>query len=258
MKNIFLSGFIGLLLFSACQQKKEQGEWKLVWEENFNEQKLDTTIWSMIPRGGGWATYMASYPELYQFTDTTIRLMAVRNTEHPEDTATYLTGGIWSRYKKEFKFGRIEIRAKLQSAQGYWPAIWMCPDPIPYPYGGEIDIMEHLNHDDFVYQTSHTHYTINLQRNDPPKYATASINKDDYNIYAVEMYPDSLVYFTNGKRSICYPKVNNGKDGQFPFAYDPFHLRMDSQLGGSWVGPIDSTQLPVYMEIDWVRYYVKE
>lgn len=81
MKNIFLSGFIGLLLFSACQQKKEQGEWKLVWEENFNEQKLDTTIWSMIPRGGGWATYMASYPELYQFTDTTIRLMAVRNTE---------------------------------------------------------------------------------------------------------------------------------------------------------------------------------
>uniref|UniRef100_UPI00402A454F hypothetical protein n=1 Tax=Phocaeicola coprophilus TaxID=387090 RepID=UPI00402A454F len=80
MKNIFLSGFIGLLLFSACQQKKEQGEWKLVWEENFNEQKLDTTIWSMIPRGGGWATYMASYPELYQFTDTTIRLMAVRNT----------------------------------------------------------------------------------------------------------------------------------------------------------------------------------
>lgn len=131
----------------------------------------------------------------------------------------------------------------------------MCPDPIPYPYGGEIDIMEHLNYDDFVYQTSHSYYTINLERNDPPKYATAPIDKEGFNVYAVEMYPDSLVYFTNGQRSICYPKVNDGKDGQFPFAYDPFHLRLDSQLGGSWVGPIDPEQLPVYMEIDWVRYY---
>lgn len=254
---IFL--ILPLIAVSCVNNKKVESEWTLTWEENFNSNKLDTAVWSIIPRGkAGWAVYMSDYPELYQFTDSTIRLMAIKNTTHPEDTAKYLTGGIWTRYKKEFKFGRIEVRARVQSAQGYWPAIWMCPDPIPYPYGGEIDIMEHLNHDDFVYQTSHSYYTINLQRNDPPKFATAPIDKNDFNIYAVEMYPDSLVYYTNGKRSICYPKVNGGKDGQFPFAYDPFHLRIDSQLGGSWVGPIEPEQLPVYMEIDWVRYYEKK
>lgn len=255
-KRIFIFCFFGLVscIFQSCCQKEES--WELVWEENFNSGRLDTTVWSAIPRGKSpWDTHMAPYEELYQFTDSTIRLMAVCNTDHPEDPSAYLTGGIWSRYKKEFKFGRIEIRAKMTCAQGFWPALWMCPDPIPYPYGGEIDIMEHLNFDDSVYQTSHSHYTIHLKRKDPPKYAMAPINRDCFNVYAVEMYPDSLVYFTNGRRSICYPKVNGGKDGQFPFAYDPFHLRMDAQLGGDWVGEIDPTQLPAYLEIDWVRYY---
>ena len=154
MKQIYYGLFVLTLLVCVSCQKTPR--WVLTWEENFNAGQLDTTIWSVIPRGGGWATYMAPYEELYQWTDSTIRLMAVRNTRHPEDTAAYLTGGIWSRYKKEFKFGRVEIRAKVKCAQGYWPAIWMCPDPIPYPYGGEIDIMEHLNYDDFVYQTSHS------------------------------------------------------------------------------------------------------
>ena len=139
MKQIYYGLFVLTLLVCVSCQKTPR--WVLTWEENFNAGQLDTTIWSVIPRGGGWATYMAPYEELYQWTDSTIRLMAVRNTRHPEDTAAYLTGGIWSRYKKEFKFGRVEIRAKVKCAQGYWPAIWMCPDPIPYPYGGEIDIM---------------------------------------------------------------------------------------------------------------------
>lgn len=237
---------------------RPQQEWRLVWEEGFNGHELDSAVWSAIPRGKSpWDAYMAPYKELYAFTDSTIQLMAIRNTAYPSDTATYLTGGIWSRYKKEFRFGRLEIRARIKPAKGFWPAVWMCPDPIPYPYGGEIDIMEHLNHDTLVYQTSHSYYTIHLERTEPPKSATAPIDRDGFNVYAVEMYPDSLVYYTNGKRSICYPKINGGKDGQFPFAYDPFHLRLDSQLGGSWVGDIDPEQLPAYLEIDWVRYYQK-
>ena len=260
MKKLFYSvALLGTMCLTGCQPKQHEPQWTLTWEDNFNSGKLDTTVWSRIPRNGAdWGRHMASYDELFQFTDSTLQLMAIRNDNHPEDTVPFLTGGIWTRYKKEFKFGRIEVRARVQSAKGFWPAIWMCPDPIPYPYGGEIDIMEHLNQDKFVYQTSHTHYTINLGRNDPPKFATAPIDKDGFNTYAVEMYPDSLVYYTNGKRSICYPKVNGGKDGQFPFAYDPFHLRIDSQLGGGWVGPVDPAQLPVYMEVDWVRYYEKK
>lgn len=254
-KNLWMAAWACCVL-TACHVSPQ---WQLTWEDDFNAGELDTTVWSKIPRGGSdWDRHMADYPDLYRMTDSTLVLYARANRSHPADSAPYLTGGVWSRYKKEFKFGRVEVRARFSSAQGFWPAIWMCPDPIPYPYGGEIDIMEHLNYDAFVYQTSHSHYTVNLKRNTPPKYTTAPVRQDEFNTYAVEMYPDSLVYYTNGKRTICYPKVNGGRDGQFPFAYDPFHLRMDCQLGGSWVGKVAADQLPAWMEIDWVRYYERK
>lgn len=254
---IFLALIAFFSIIFLLTKQKSQDKWELVWEENFDEAALDTTIWSKIPRGGGWAMHMSDLEELYQLKDGCIYLGAIENKTLPNDTAKYLTGGIWSRYKKEFSFGKVEVRAKFTSAKGFWPAIWMIADPIPYPYGGEIDIMEHLNHDDFVYQTTHSYYTINLKKDTPKKYTTAKINKDEFNTYAVEMYKDSLVYSVNGVNTITYPKVNGGKDGQFPFAYDPFHLRLDAQLSGSWVGPVDPKELPASLVIDWVRYYKK-
>ena len=88
-----LAIFLVCATFVSCTTPQQNSQWKLTWEENFNDGKLDTTIWSTIPRGGGWAAYLADYPELYQFTDSTIQLMAIKNTNHPEDTARYLTGG---------------------------------------------------------------------------------------------------------------------------------------------------------------------
>lgn len=262
MKNkltLLILLFISAHLVGFTTIHKNPRKWSLVWQEEFNGNKLDTTIWSRIPRGGAdWNNYMSLHEELVEVKDGCVILKGVKNESHPEDTATYLTGGIWTVNKKGFQNGRIEIRAKFNSAQGYWPAIWMVPAPIPYPYGGEIDIMEHLNHDPHVYQTAHSHYTINLKKEEPKRFTTATIDPEAYNTYAVELYNDSIVYYTNGQRTLCYPKVNNGKDGQFPFAYDPFYLYLDSQLGGNWVGPVDAKQLPVEMTIDWVRFYQKE
>ena len=127
-----------------------------------------------------------------------------------------------------------------------------------WPDGGEIDIMERLNYDTIAYQTVHSHYITTLGiKNNPPHYSTASIHPDDFNVYAVEMYPDSLVFFINEKRNFCYPRIETDKEGQFPFD-KPFYLLIDQQLGGSWVGSVSMEDLPVEMEIDWVRFYQKQ
>lgn len=68
------------------------------------------------------------------------------------------------------------------------------------------------------------------------------------------MYPDSIVFTINGHPTLTYPKIDGGKDGQFPF-YIPQYLLIDMQLGGQWVGQVDPADLPVEMEIDWVKYY---
>ena len=107
------------------------------------------------------------------------------------------------------------------------------------------------------YQTIHTAYTIERKQTRNPRHGSkGTINPDDYNVYAVEMYPDSLVFFINENRTFTYPRIDTGEGDelQFPFK-KPYYLLIDMQLDGGWVGPVDTLDLPVEMVVDWVRYY---
>ena len=86
---------------------------------------------------------------------------------------------------------------------------------------------------------------------------TAPLDPDGYNIYGVELYPDSLVFSVNRQRIFAYPQIETDQPGQYPFDR-PFYLLIDMQLGGNWVGKVNPEDLPVKMEIDWVRFYKKQ
>ena len=78
--------------------------------------------------------------------------------------------------------------------------------------------MERLNNDTIAYQTVHSAYTYTLGIKDNPKQGGIGfINRDDYNVYSVEMYQDSLVFFINETRTFAYPRIETDKEGQFPF-----------------------------------------
>ena len=254
------------MLISYClsAQKNHAKKWKLAWSEEFNGNSLDTLLWSKVPRGDAdWKRHMSDNDELYAVKDGNLMLWGVNNNIDKSDTMPYLTGGVRCVGKHSFGNGRIEIRAKFDCANGFWPAIWMLPDVVPpvWPKGGEIDIMEHLNHDAIVYQTVHSAYTQKV--NDVQGHyivhsATAIINPDDYNVYAMEKYDDSIVFFVNNERIYCYEKQNINGEDQFPFSGFEFYLILSAQLGGSWVGKIDLAQLPVVLCIDWVRFYERK
>ena len=74
--------------------------------------------------------------------------------------------------------------------------------------------------------------------NDPVPSRTGVIDPDDYNVYAVEMYPDSVRFFINDTHVNTYPRIE-GADAasQFPY-YRPMYLMIDMQLGGQWVGRV--------------------
>lgn len=248
-----------ILLGSCISNESKRNGWKLVWEENFDGGEIDTTIWSKIPRGGSdWDNYMSSYDSLYALKEGNLVLRGMKNTVLPNDTAPFITGGVFSKGKKTFGLGRLEIRAKLNGAKGAWPAFWMLTDEAPYPDGGEIDIMEHLNYDDITYQTVHSHYTLNLGIKEPPQGSSGPIDLNDYNIYVLEKHADSLCFFVNDRHTFTYPRIRTDKDGQFPFADYRHFLLLDMQLGGTWVGAVESGDLPVEIYIDWVRFYERQ
>lgn len=225
------------------------------WEENFDS--LDVSRWSKISRGNSdWDWHMSFYDSLFAIRDGKLILRGIKNTTQTDDTSRFLTGGVYTKDKAGFGLGRLEIRAKLGNATGAWPAFWLLGQGRKYPDGGEIDIMEHLNYDNKVYQTVHSYYTITLnEKKNPPHGGIASINPGEFNIYAVEKYQDSVVFYVNNQRTFAYPRVVTNKRDQFPYAEDDHYLLLDMQLGGSWVGNVDSADLPVEMEIDWVRFY---
>lgn len=258
MKKIIYA-LIVMFLFPVLALKAQNKEWKLVWEANFSgSNQLDTAVWSKIPRGTSpWNKYMTDYEGCYSISDKNLELWGIVNNCCPADTAPYITGGVYTKGKKGFKEGKISVRAKLQAAKGAWPAIWMLADDgTKWPDGGEIDIMERLNGDDFAYQTTHSYYTHVLNiKNDPPQGGTGPINPNDYNVYSVIISKDSLTYLINDKMTYVYPRIKTDKEGQYPFSNHPYYLLIDMQLGGDWGGPIDPEDLPVVMKVDWVKHY---
>ena len=250
-----------LLLTTSCHTIHDG--YQLVWEENFDSSsELDTAVWSKIPRGKpDWAKCMSPDESCYEVQNGQLILRGKINPDRANDPSPYITGGVYTKYKKAFYHGKLQIRAKLGTARGAWPAIWLKPfeeEKYKWPSGGEIDIMEHLNTDSIVYQTVHSHYTHHLGLKDnPPHGATAPIDKNGYNIYGVEMTADSIVFSVNGQRTFAYPKIATDKEGQFPFDI-PYYLLIDMQLGGAWVGKVKAEDLPVEMYIDWVRFYQRK
>lgn len=250
-----------LALLFVCSSTVESAlaqtpRYRLVWADDFSGSAPDTASWSKIPRGrADWNRHMSSEDSLYAVRDGRLVLRGVVNGSLPADTARFLTGGLWTRGKHSVGYGKVEIRARLGQAQGAWPAFWMLPENVVWPEGGEIDIMEHLNHDSLVYQTVHSYYTLVLHQDTlPPHFATMAIDPDGYNTYTVEILPDRLIYSVNGRQSLVYPRIETDLEGQYPFG-TPFYLLIDMQIEGSWVGRARQEELPVEMEIDWVRMY---
>ncbi len=236
-------------------------KYRLVWKERFRNQSDLEGNWSKISRGmSDWNRHMSEDSRLYGIRRGKLILRGTNNDGSflfagKKDTARFVTGGLFTKGKRSIRYGKVEIRARLNCAQGAWPALWMLPEEGGWPDGGEIDIMEHLNHDSIVYQTVHSHYTYVLREEaNPPHGGTGAIRPGKFNTYTVEILPDSLVFSINGKSTFSYPRIETDKPGQYPFG-TPFHLLIDMQIEGSWVGKARPDQLPVEMEIDWVRMY---
>jgi beta-glucanase (GH16 family) len=271
----------GYIFVQKEERRNDSIPWELVWEDEFGQGSLDTTHWSKIglytserllnnlPEiqtdknawrqiRNHWSSYAcATNPEAVQFKEGQILLRGVLNKDTTGwDNRPYHTGGIWTLNKFAFQYGRIEVKARLDPAYGAWPAIWMIPQKKIYEnqHNGEIDIMERLNHDGFVYQTIHSHWNLNLKLQTPQRYTTAGIDTLGYNVYSVEWLPEMIRFAVNGKVSLEYSKIQGAGTFQWPFD-QPFFLIVDQQLEG-WPGDVTHPEeLPIDMAVDWVRLY---
>ena len=256
--TILLSAFVEQV---PDEDNDVEDDREYIFVEEFDVDGIpNPDIWILAKKGGSdWNDEMSeSYDQAY-VKDGRLILVAEKKD------GKYLAGGIETEGKFAFTFGRIEVRAKISSyPNGAFPAIWLMPYKSPYPgwpYCGELDIMEHIKQEPYIYQTVHTHYTYNLKQNkDPKNHTTANCDISEYNIYGMEWTPDELRFFVNGEQTFSYPNLrleDEAEKMQWPFTKDSeFYIILNMGLGGrtdSWAGLVDDENLPAVMEVDWVR-----
>ena len=245
-----------ILVFTCCTTKQKSDDWTLTWSDEFNvDGAPDSTKWVFSP----WHSLIKDRADL-AFVEKGKLILRAELNKNPDDTAKYVAAGVETLGKMNFLYGKLNICAKLGSAKGSWPAIWLKPvdttDYGAWPLCGEIDIMEHLNKDTMIYHTMHTYFIKTMgYKTNPDYFTTAPFNTNEFNIFGMEWFEDRIDFFINDVKTFSYPRLEKRGYYQWPFDV-PFFLLLNQVLGG-WAGDINDEELPVQMEVDWVRYYTK-
>lgn len=151
----------------------------------------------------------------------------------------------------EFQYGRVEIRAKLPTGGGTWPALWMLGGDLltnPWPAAGEIDIMEHVGNNQDVILGS-THDPNNFAGNARSVTTTLPGASDNFHLYGIEWTAGEITFLIDNEP---YGTLEN--NGSLPFNKDFFFI-LNVAMGGDLGGTIDPAFTQSTMEVDYIRVY---
>lgn len=273
MRSLFFSGFL-LFFFGACSHKTISGsqsgeagaaadgfESKPIWQDEFNYTgKPDTTRWGYDLGGNGWGNnelqYYTNALENASVADGRLVITAKKQAMSGKE---FTSARLVSKNKGDFLYGRVEVRAKIPTGRGTWPAIWMLPTDWAYggwPKSGEIDIMENVGYDParvlFSVHTEAYNHVKGTQRSGEKNMPTAMT---DFHLYRLDWTPDAIKGYYDNEPIFTFANEHNGS-ATWPFD-KRFHLLLNLAVGGNWGGQkgVDDSIFPVSMEVDYVRVY---
>lgn len=243
---------------------------QLIWADEFDGQgAIDSEKWfhqTLLPFGTSWFN-----GEIQHYTDRiensrvengSLKIEARRESFTDQgQTKEFTSARLNSKFT--FQYGRVEIRAKLPTGPGTWPALWMLGKNInedggfwdnegfgttPWPACGEIDIMEHWGtNPGYISSATHTPSsfgnTVNVGAQILPTYGT------EFHIYSLEWTPEKLVFAVDGIKHFTYnPPVKNAETWPFD---DEMYLLFNVAILPSIEAGFTSSA----MEVDYVRIY---
>lgn len=232
-----------------------------VWQDEFDYTGLpDSAKWGYDIGGHGWGNNELQY---YTRSINNARVADGRLTitarKEVMEGKNYTSARLVSKNKGDFLYGSIEVRAKLPSGRGTWPAIWMLPTDWAYggwPASGEIDIMEHVGYDPnrvlFSIHTEAYNHIKGTQKSGERNIPTAMT---EFHLYRVDWTPDSIKGYFDNEQVFSFA---NEQKGPATWPFDKrFHLLLNLAIGGNWGGQkgVDDTIFPARFEIDYVRVY---
>lgn len=244
--------FILLTGFTLYAQER-----KLVWEDNFDGATLNNEVWNFelgdgCPNLCGWGN---NELQIYTQDNHELKdgLLTIR-TRH--ENGVYSSSKINTQGKREFQYGKIEVKAKLPTGKGLWPAFWMLGSNIKevgWPLCGEIDILEYVGKEpETIFTTLHTSDSHGSSIN-TRKDVVQGI-EDGFHIYSIDWTKDKIDFYIDNKLFYSFLPKNKSVE-VWPFD-QPFYMILNVAIGGNFGGTVvDNSVFPQEFVIDYVRVY---
>ncbi len=240
----------------------------LVWSDEFDGTAVDARKWEFMIGDGtsvglpsGWGNNELQY---YQAENATVAdgLLTLTAREEAVGGLAYTSARLRSLGKGDWQYGRMEMRAKMPTGKGLWPAFWMLPSR-PATYGtwaasGEIDVVEYVGSEpDRVFGTIHygSPWPNNLFSSSEYILRNGTFDKG-FHVFAVEWERGEIRWYVDGTHYATQQEWSS-TGGPFPAPFDvEFHLLLNLAVGGNLPGAPDaSTQFPQELVVDYVRVY---
>jgi len=239
--------FLSLICFLCCpvfsNAEPPSEEYILVWTDEFDGTRLDTTKWD----------YRALGPRRDAINvKNTVALDGEGNlvltTKRVGDK--YHTAMIGTQGKYEATFGYFECRIQFQSEVGHWSAFWLQSPTVEIvgdtkTTGTEIDIFEYLRrHNNTVYMNLHWDCYGEHYKHAGSKYRKAGL-EEGFHIIGLEWTPDEYVFYVDEKEVWRTDKaISQVKQ----------YIILSLEVG-EWAGDIGQAKLPDSLHVDYVRVY---
>jgi beta-glucanase (GH16 family) len=276
--KVFIMPIIGMLV--ACSSpltNKNYGYngYSLVWQDEFDcQQKIDENNWNYehgFKRNFEAQWYKSDNVNCHngileieakrEVVDNPFYEASSDNWRKQRQQAFYTSGSINTKGKQSWLYGRFEVRARLQTQDGLWPAIWFLGNEGTWPKRGEIDLMEYYQGQILA------NVAWAKADSDKPVWNSVKIPMSEFkdplwhkkfHIWRMDWTKDFIHMYLDGKllNRIDLFNAKNPADEQpkEPFQ-QPHYLLLNLAIGGKAGGDPSQTAFPNKYEIDYVRVY---
>jgi len=234
-------------------------DYTLAWSDEFNAKSIDENSWTFEQGNNGWGTHeLGYYTNRTQNAFMSLGNLIIEARKEEYFGAEFTSARITTKGKKSFKYGRIDIRAKISTPNGAMSSLRMMGsniDTIGWPNCGEIDIMQLPHIEYYAYNTLHWSDSLTAA---PRQFGVnnwfGGIGGDSkfyvftavWNADHIEMYIDD---------NLTFEMNTHGRS--LPFNNDFFFI-FNVSVGGDWPGtPPPTAQFPQRMVVDYVRVFQK-
>ena len=264
-------------LVVSAPPREDLGDYKLVFSAEFNKDNEDLTkVWSFEEgskiRNDEDQFYSKSKENAFT-KDGFLHIVARRDHLGSDGkTHSYTSASLTTQRSFVYCYGKVEVRAKIPTGGGMWPAIWQVGNTYTWPQNGELDIMEYYREKIManVAYGGTANYSPTWCSSSHPMSGFEKKNpnwRKEFHIWLLEWDYDWIRIYLDGEllnEVSVNETVNKGVDGNYqnPYRYhrDGFghYLWLNLAIGGNNGGTIDNSLFPAEYLIDYVRVYQKE